>query len=171
MSTKIKYLLFLLLFVYNRANAQDKPSMYDKCLGIKGGYYFGNYHGFELGIGYYKAQYFGPHGPELFKPTIYGVNVSTELLPAKPNIIYGPKVSAECGGFYFTMYRLSLIDYLYNQQSSVKVCPEAGLSLYGFVALTCGYNIALNNANLVLNNGARISLQFTLPLISLEHKK
>jgi hypothetical protein len=79
----------------------------------------------------------------------------------KNNWIYGVKAGYQLAG-YFLSLRGSVINYIDNGHSDLRVLPEIGLSFLGVANLNYGYNIPLLNYESKLLSRHRISLVINL---------
>ena len=77
------------------------------------------------------------------------------------NYTIAPKVGYEISPMLYTL-RLSAVNYFQNSNSEFRILPELGLSLGGWINLTYGYGISLENKNLKNVSNHRISLNFNL---------
>ena len=86
-----------------------------------------------------------------------------------------PKLGFECYnrdllGFPWGA-RLSVVYYSTITQSSVKLAPELGFSLWHFLNIFYGYTIPLTNSKLINNNGHKLTLMVNYPLYIQDYKK
>lgn len=79
------------------------------------------------------------------------------------NFFIGPKIGFEMN-FAVISTKLNIINYTDFKKYDPRITPEIGLSIWGYVNLTYGYNIKLlkNNIDNVPTN--RLSLSFNIPL-------
>lgn len=77
--------------------------------------------------------------------------------------IYGWRAGMEYNMAYPWGFRLSVTGHRAGGFQALRLCPEAGLSLYCF-HLYVGYNIPLNHARLIRNTGPQLTLIMGLPL-------
>lgn len=72
-----------------------------------------------------------------------------------------PKVGYEIAMTLVTL-RLTAADYIQDKNSELRLIPEVGLCVYGWVNITYGYGISLNDGNLTQIGHHRLCISFNL---------
>jgi hypothetical protein len=123
---------------------------------------------FSVGMSYQK-QWVGEVGlmygslqRSMCNPSgMMGVKLATEFNFDRENRFIAPKLSVEAD-ILLVGLRLNIIDYTNFNYHDVKLTPEFGLTINGYVNLFYGRNYALNKAHLDYIPKHRISLTFNL---------
>jgi hypothetical protein len=113
------------------------PWAWSKAIGLKTGYMYSGHHSAEIGLEwlYLIGSTCDPYGT-------MGVTAGTDLLFDK-KVVYGPKVSAEAH-FMFAGARINATCYTEKfREGALKIRPEAGITLLGYVNLFYGYTFNL----------------------------
>jgi hypothetical protein len=121
---------------------------------FKGAYHYNTNHFLELGIMRRKLIYSERLG-------VYGPSYSVEF-GYIDNFIIAPKLSYEYDWIYVLETKINLLAYTDFNEYSVKISPEVGFSLLGFVSLTYSYTFTLNNPDFMTDKH-RISLTGNIP--------
>jgi hypothetical protein len=90
-----------------------------------------------------------------------GLKLASEFNFSRDNFFIAPKISAEFHVVFLGL-RFNVIDYTNFVYHDVKVTPEIGATLLGYVSLFYGYNFSLNNARLDYVGKHRLSLTFNI---------
>ena len=77
------------------------------------------------------------------------------------NFVIAPKIGYEISPLFYTL-RFSVVNYFQDGNSEFRLLPELGYSLGGWINLTYGYGISVNNGNLRDVSRHRVSLTFNL---------
>jgi hypothetical protein len=77
------------------------------------------------------------------------------------HFIVGPKISAEVD-LLFISVRANVTDYICSGINDIRVTPEAGLTLLGFVTLCVGYNAPLLDTRINGISNVELSLNINL---------
>lgn len=86
-------------------------------------------------INFLYSKYDEGHG----NVVIWGPRIGMELKLNSTHFVYAPKIGYELAGFPIIL-RGSAITYIDNGQTDLRLVPEAGLSFFGLINLTYGYN-------------------------------
>lgn len=79
-------------------------------------------------------------------------------------VISGYRAGLEYNMAFPWGFRCSVVSYQARGRQTLKLCPEAGLSIYCF-HLYIGYNIPLSESGLVRTNGLQASLLVGIPVL------
>lgn len=99
----------------------------------------------------------GPCNP----PVISGPRIGIESHLKQNSKVHAPKIGYEISGSIICL-RGNLINYNFNGKNDLRILPEIGLSLFGAVNLTYGYNIPITNYEIVNLSRNRFTLTFNL---------
>ena len=130
----------------------------------------GNYKSFlfSTGISYQRTftgeinlMYRGIEDSGMAGWATYGPRLGVEFNFNRDNFIFAPKIGYEVNLIIFAT-RLSLINYLSNGKSDIRLLPEIGITLFGWVDLTYGYSLSFseNSINSLANNRITLSINF-----------
>lgn len=134
------------------------PMSWSKALTLKTGYMYSNYHSAEIGIEW--LQLIGtncdPYGT-------MGLTVGNDFLFDK-KIIYGPKFSAE---IHYMIFGTRLTSTYYCSDfkfGSLKIRPEVGLTILGYINVFYGYTFNVSNPTFY-NQKHSISVFSNIPIL------
>lgn len=131
---------------------------WDRTIIIKTGYTYSRYHSGEIGIGYLKliGDSHDPYGSK-------SITIGNEFIFDK-KIIYGPKVTAEASYMIFGTRLNATYNTLDFNYGSLKIRPEIGLTLLGFLNVFYGYTFNVTNRDFY-NQKHTISIYGNIPTI------
>ncbi len=91
----------------------------------------------------------------------WGPRVGFETNFSKTDFIYAPKIGYEVNLILFAL-RASVISYFDNGKTDLRLLPEIGITLFGLIDLTYGYNIPLLNyeSSKIGRNRITLSINF-----------
>lgn len=90
----------------------------------------------------------------------FRIGVETNLRDGHNHTI-APKIGYEMAVTAFAL-RLSAVNYFQNRRSEFRILPELGISIIGWLNLTYGYGIRLNNGHLNNVSYHRVGLSINL---------
>ena len=92
---------------------------------------------------------------------IYGPKLGVEM-NFKPNdFIYAPKLGFEVSVLFFSV-QSSIVGYIENGNTDLRLLPEIGFSFFGLANLTYGYGIPILNYKVEDVSRHRVALTFNL---------
>ncbi|CAN5354798.1 hypothetical protein BH09BAC5_BH09BAC5_20680 [soil metagenome] len=136
----------------------------DLMFAVRGGAHASHTSFYELG-----GFLFFTHGQTADGPTgWFGTFFSLERSFQKSELNHGKQIHGWTAGAEYDRafpwgFRCSISGFQLDDKHSLKLCPEAGLSIYS-MHLFVGYNFPLTNRNLIRNNGPTLSCYFGIPV-------
>ena len=88
---------------------------------------------------------------------IWGPRIGTEINFKADRFIYAPKIGYEISGFPLAL-RANTVAYVDRSQIDIRLLPEIGLSFFGLINLTYGYNFPVSGFKSSEISRQRISL-------------
>lgn len=106
----------------------------------------------------------GSDGPAGWFGTFFSIDNSFNGAPENNGKkVFGWRAGAEYNMAFPWGFRCSVAGYRANEKQALRLCPEAGLSIY-CLHIYLGYNIPLTNTRLVRNTGPQLSLIMGIPV-------
>lgn len=161
------FFLLLLISFAPHAFAQERPEKElwsELIVSARGGVHMNRSPYYEVGGYFAFTRGESADGPAAWFGPFFSFERSFQKSPENNDrVISGWRAGAEYNMAFPWGFRCSIASYQARGMQTLKLCPEAGLSIYCF-HLYLGYNIPLSNAELVRTNGLQASFLMGIPL-------